>query len=455
MSTRGDALFAEKKLSTLLLEREGEMEARLRLGKSKRPDGMGDLEWVDRVESESVLSVPALKEELRTVSRKETGGAAPGDVIGSALFGGGTKSDEFTVEVPFSGTFELFDYAPTTGPSTSAPMAMVEEDKLVLSYNADGGEEAAEAAAAKDLKLINKYLKSMKREVGDYNGSVRERCARERERLGGPPGKDEVSVSFGTETVIGDGEEKPLEEAAPKQAGHPGLESGVVCFSPFVEWKEEEEAPAESVEVREEPEPSIKRQIKTGLQTRHIVDLDLFSYSDIARELDRSLGAQAVQVLNRQVKGFVADALDRVGMTIYDLHVEGTGDGAILAFDDAETAVRFAENVHIVADEYNRTKDLETARRHFRVGVGTGEVIVEAEYAPDGELRGYSMAGTPIAKSVRLESCAKTGEVMICAKTWETLSPETRSLYGPAETVKGKRQEKFIAHRRRISDPAP
>ena len=68
----------------------------------------------------------------------------------------------------------------------------------------------------------------------------------------------------------------------------------------------------------------------------------LFSYSDIGREIEKSLGARAVQVLNQHIRDFVAMSLERMGTRIELFPMVSTGDGAILAFDDAVVAVRFA-----------------------------------------------------------------------------------------------------------------
>ena len=56
---------------------------------------------------------------------------------------------------------------------------------------------------------------------------------------------------------------------------------------------------------------------------------------------------------------------------------------------------------------------------------------------------------------MRLEAAARTGEVLICVDTYADLPKELRSQYGPVETVKGKRDETFQTHRRKVVEPAP
>src|SRR5436309_3184019 len=72
------------------------------------------------------------------------------------------------------------------------------------------------------------------------------------------------------------------------------------------------------------------------------------------------------------------------------------------------------------------------------------------------DLSRYSdIAGASIAYAVRLEGACNTGEVLISADTYAALDPEAQKEYGPEEVVRGKRDEVFRAHRRRVVEPAP
>jgi transcriptional regulator with XRE-family HTH domain len=188
---------------------------------------------------------------------------------------------------------------------------------------------------------------------------------------------------------------------------------------------------------------------------RVIVELDLSRYSDIARHLEQSLGVAAVAALNDQIQALVRQALTDIGQRPEDALVLTTGDGAILAFEQAATASRFAEELHRAAEAANCGKDVGLARRHFRIGVSSDHIVMEPRTTPGSDFLGFKLAGSAVANAVRLEAACRTGEVLICSDTWAELPRETRRLYGPEEVVPGKRAERLRAHRRKVVEPAP
>jgi class 3 adenylate cyclase len=102
-----------------------------------------------------------------------------------------------------------------------------------------------------------------------------------------------------------------------------------------------------------------------------------------------------------------------------------------------------------VTDRHNQGKTVEIAHRHFRVGVAKGEIVVELERAPSGEVIKHH-AGMAIAIAVRLEAAARPGEILICENTYHDLPEDLRADFGQQETVKGKREESFMAHRKAV-----
>jgi hypothetical protein len=183
--------------------------------------------------------------------------------------------------------------------------------------------------------------------------------------------------------------------------------------------------------------------------------VDLSRYSDICKQLEQQLDVTAVGALNDQIKELIglglAGASIKPGTTPY----KGTGDGAIIALSTAAEVSLFAEKLHKVAEEHNLGRDVELAQRHFRVGIWPGKLQLRPEPHGKGYLTTFDFAGTAIANAVRLEGACKTGEVLIGYEAWADLPPEIRKWYGPEETIKGKRQEKFRAHRRRVVAPSP
>ena len=186
-----------------------------------------------------------------------------------------------------------------------------------------------------------------------------------------------------------------------------------------------------------------------------IVVIDLSRYSDICNQLEQQLDVTAVAALNRQIKGLIDLALADAGVLADGLPYKGTGDGAIIALDTAEKGSAFAEKLHFQAARHNQGKGVDLAQRHFRVGVWSGKIVLQPQPRGKGQPVSFEFAGTAIANAVRLEGACKTGEALISSETWANLAPPARGLYGREEIVKGKRNEEFPAHRRRVIDPAP
>ena len=113
----------------------------------------------------------------------------------------------------------------------------------------------------------------------------------------------------------------------------------------------------------------------------------------------------------------------------------GTGDGAILVFDSAQDAHRFAQAVHEATFEHNRTRAQPLAKRVFRIGIASGEIVMVEKPG------GVDIAGTTIARAVRLEAKAQPGGVLVDKTTFEALETDQKQHYGPKETVAGKRDE--------------
>ncbi len=186
-----------------------------------------------------------------------------------------------------------------------------------------------------------------------------------------------------------------------------------------------------------------------------VVVADLSRYSDICKELEQQLDVTAVDAVNKQVKDLIGLALAATGVPADRPPYKGTGDGAIIVLDTADEASRFAEHLHRQAENHNRGKDVPLAQRHFRVGICRGKILLTPQSHGKGHPTTFDFAGTVIANSVRLEGACKTGEVLIGSEAWADLEADARKLYGHDEVVKGKRDEEFHVHRRKVVDPAP
>jgi class 3 adenylate cyclase len=173
-----------------------------------------------------------------------------------------------------------------------------------------------------------------------------------------------------------------------------------------------------------------------------VVELDLVGYSTIAATLEAGLDVQTSPKLNQQIQGLVDAGLKAVGVNREAAVMQTTGDGAILVFDRPSQAHVFAEAVQQATRTHNATKPAGIGKRVFRIGIATGELVKEPK--PGG---GFDIGGMTIARAVRLEAKARPGEVLCDRATFDGLTAEQQKGYGGPETVAGKRDETFAAHR--------
>jgi len=171
-----------------------------------------------------------------------------------------------------------------------------------------------------------------------------------------------------------------------------------------------------------------------------VVELDLVGYSTICDDLEQGLDVKSVEQLNQQIQSFIDAGLNEIGAERDKTVMTTTGDGAILVFDSAGDAHDFAEAVHEVTRNHNETRQQCLAKRVFRMGSATGEIVVKSK--PGG---GFDIAGSTIARAVRLEAKAEPGGLLVDQKTLDTMAASQKALYGPKHSIAGKRNEKFDA----------
>jgi len=173
--------------------------------------------------------------------------------------------------------------------------------------------------------------------------------------------------------------------------------------------------------------------------TKTVLELDLASYSDIARALEENLDVHAVKAFEDQVQQFVDQGLACIGLPREGVVLGSAGDNAILVFDDAGTMHRFAEAVQKAVVAHNRLKSVEWAKRWFRMGAATGPILLlHAE---------RRLVGVTVTRAVRLETAAENGQLLVDVATYNLMSEELRASYGEEERISGKRDESFLARR--------
>lgn len=180
------------------------------------------------------------------------------------------------------------------------------------------------------------------------------------------------------------------------------------------------------------------RSSSSAAAIKTVLEVDLVSYSDIARVLEENLDVEAVRKFEDQIQEFIDRGLGVVGLRREAVVVGSAGDNAILVFDEAETMHRFAESVQQQTVGYNAARSVDSAKRWFRMGAATGIV----QFLPDRRI-----VGTTIARAVRLEAAAAKGQLVVDVETLKALPEALRQSYSGEETIHGKRDERFRGHR--------
>ncbi len=173
-----------------------------------------------------------------------------------------------------------------------------------------------------------------------------------------------------------------------------------------------------------------------------VLELDLIGYSKIAADLENNLGVVTSPMLNKQIQDFVDVGLKAADVSRPDTVMATTGDGAILVFDQPAKAHVFADAVQQATRTHNTPKPPGTGKRVFRIGIATGDLVMQPK-----PTCGHDIAGMTIARAVRLEAKANPGGVLCDSKTFAGLTAAQKKRYSGLETITGKRDETFEAHR--------
>ncbi|OCQ92093.1 hypothetical protein BCD64_20060 [Nostoc sp. MBR 210] len=161
-----------------------------------------------------------------------------------------------------------------------------------------------------------------------------------------------------------------------------------------------------------------------------VVEIDLFEYSDMVKNLQQDWGLKYVPTFNEEIQSFIDDSLTEIGTTEYKVY-DKKGDNRVIFFDDANDAYKFAETVHRKTKLHNVSTNTKFPKRLFRIGAATGEFVMNY----DGE----SLTGYSIITAYRLEANAEPGKCFIVdVETYNSFSPEIKEKFGNAEIVFGK-----------------
>lgn len=192
-----------------------------------------------------------------------------------------------------------------------------------------------------------------------------------------------------------------------------------------------------------------------------VLSLDLAQYGMHIDSLDQYLRAPGVFGMNREIATLIERGVASAKIPSDRFLMLDTGDGALMLFkaSDTETsaklAIRFSKCFYSEVKNSNESKD-DNCKLHFRIGVSTGELVLSETRLRTGEILTFNFGGRTIGTSVRLQSAAKTGEILACQSTYTQINDEELSRgFLDAENVMGKSHEKrvILARRCRVLDP--
>lgn len=176
---------------------------------------------------------------------------------------------------------------------------------------------------------------------------------------------------------------------------------------------------------------------------RTSMHLDLADYTEKATAVDIVTGAKGVVIISDEIRGFIAEGLAQAGGSQSKNFMKATGDGAVLLFELPDQAHAFAIAVLRAAKAHNTGREHDHAKRHFRIGAATGDLIVHP--LPGGA---FDADGVPLIRSQRCEAGANPGEFVIYEPDFfKGLSPEYQAAYGDPEVMTDKKLKKHTVRR--------
>ena len=170
-----------------------------------------------------------------------------------------------------------------------------------------------------------------------------------------------------------------------------------------------------------------------------VLEVDLVRYTQTAVNVQENIGLPGLKMFEDQVRGIINSGLNRVGLNRDEVVLGEAGDNALMILDNVEVAHVLAQTIYQATVEYNQAKSIESAKRYFRMGAATGDLLI---YKSERRI-----IGTVIARAVRLEAAAEKGQLVIDSRTFHKLSPELKEYYSVEQVIKSKNGEQYQAHR--------
>jgi len=136
------------------------------------------------------------------------------------------------------------------------------------------------------------------------------------------------------------------------------------------------------------------------------------------------LKKSALRKIEDEITGLLRESLFEIQIDSEEAIITTTGDGAILLFDRAVDAHKFAIALHLISKENNDSKSRNLKNRWFQIGASSGWLYRERH-----EGKSYDISGHNVAKAIYLRNAAKPGEVLVDLETYNQFHSTYQVLY--------------------------
>lgn len=246
-----------------------------------------------------------------------------------------------------------------------------------------------------------------------------------------------------------------VREFEPVLEARQDAEHGPVWLKEIVPLKESAPLQARASELGQaylERSVTIQKPI-TGQRT--VLSIDMVGYSRLAASAE-AFSSEALMKVNVWIHRLIYSLVTKERGASDAVPMVSTGDGCLLFFSKPDDAVRFAsefrEETHrqsgappflleIAAGLHSPVSKVIKWPLTFRIGIATGQVVLQGTTDRSGQVLGFSAVGEAIARSVRVQSFAKPGQILITSETFARLRPDFGSRFSQIKSFKRKELE--------------
>ena len=182
-------------------------------------------------------------------------------------------------------------------------------------------------------------------------------------------------------------------------------------------------------------------QLGSGNQRASVVRSTFFfadfkGFTERVRILEKAAGHQAAAEMKRRVIQYIEEAFRKLEGVVtpadYQL-IDTAGDGFFFHFRQAKDAFCFADALQQLTITHNSQHTDEIAEHWFRTGAATGDVAWD-----DGK-----PVGNVVNVGSRLQAASNGGDLVIDQTTFDALSPEMQTQFGPKEVIRDKHDKAY------------